>query len=129
MAKKHPEAKSTRRKGTGKTVAAKTLAELDTAALTRRAEEKAQEDRRNHPIKYLSDEDILAVDRSLYEVAYGVLAIHRLSIEGGEDKEGFYLMAIKHLARSNFKTLDACMNRLQGTKYGIGNFATEFDFN
>lgn len=54
--------------------------------------------------------------------------MHRLALDAQQaDDEGeWYLLAIRELARSSFRRLDACIVRLTGDT-GIGNFASEFD--
>jgi hypothetical protein len=86
----------------------------------------AAEHRRENPIEHLSNHDIKAVALCLSEAALSLLALHRLAIDAHEaDDEGWYLTAIKELARSTFKRLDACIGRLEGG-VGLGNFASEF---
>jgi hypothetical protein len=143
MATNHPEAKRTNRKGSANVIADKAsraaaLNEDDPRIQTlakkappaeNDASLNAIQDRIDHPLKYLKDGDIRAVSKSLNEAAYGLLSIHWLSIDASDgDDDGFYRVAITHLSRSAFKILDACIKRLESTQCGIGNFATEFDF-
>ena len=73
-----------------------------------------------------SIEDVEAVTARLYTVGQALLAIHRLSIDAHDDDTGLYLNTVQYLARSTFKGVDACIERLQGGGGGIGGFETEF---
>lgn len=74
----------------------------------------------------VSDADVAAVARRLEEAAYAVLAMYNLAIGAQEDRgrAEWYMVAIQALARSTFKGVDACRERLTGGC--IGNFAGEF---
>ena len=78
-----------------------------------------------NPTQRVSDDDIRAVASRIEGAAYSLLAIRRLAIDADNDDTGMYLLAIKDLARSAFKGLDACIQRLHDGP-GMGNFEGEF---
>lgn len=76
---------------------------------------------------HLTAEDITAVRNRIQIAAYSLLTIREMAIIADEDEEQqFLLNGIAQLARSAFKGLDACVQKLDDGP-GIGNFATEFD--
>jgi hypothetical protein len=95
---------------------------LTAAAEAKRAVNAAGKRKR----RALTQSDVAAVGHRLNEAAYSLLAIRRLAIDGGDEQDGWYAVAIQELARSTFKGIDACIQRLQ-PGCGIGNFASEFD--
>lgn len=85
--------------------------------------------RSEHPLAYLSDNDITEVERRLEQVHYSVRSIWGLASDAIGDLSAdsgveHHLVAIRELARANVMGLDACIHRLTGDR--IGNFATEF---
>lgn len=83
--------------------------------------------RADNPIEHLSNADVQAIAGALSAAGESAMAIWRLAIDAHQaDDDGWYLVAIKELARATVRRLDASLCRLVGGE-GMGNFATEFD--
>lgn len=93
-----------------------------------KAESEARMDRRDHPLKYLADDDVLEVNLRINDVLQSLLSIHQIAgelFDSDPDATANYGVAFKEMARANIKGLDACVERLTGCG-NFGNFAGEF---
>lgn len=87
-------------------------------------------EQRDNAISRLSNDDILAVENKLEELLSLSRAAYTMTFEidnmPSNEPAMAQITAIRSMARSTVKGLDACIERLTGNK--IGNFATEFDY-
>jgi hypothetical protein len=82
----------------------------------------------NDSISTPTQEDIEAVAGRLEEAAYSILAVYEIAKFADENRDAkFLIRGIRDLARTAFRGIDACIQRLDGGNPAIGNFATEFD--
>ncbi|MGH8128412.1 MAG: hypothetical protein ACRETC_08600 [Gammaproteobacteria bacterium] len=73
-------------------------------------------------------DDIEAVSNRLEDAAYSILAVYEIATFADENRDArFLIRGIRDLARTAFKGIDACIQRLDGGNLRIGNFSTEFD--
>lgn len=74
-----------------------------------------------------TDDGVAAIARRLEAAGFALLSIHELAIDAQQAPGAeHYLTAIRELARSMFRGVDACIERLTGGP-GMGNFTTEFE--
>ncbi len=110
----------------------KELMQLQDETAAREAERSARAeaiaDRGEHPMKYLTDEDITEVSQRIEVVALSLLSIRQIAgeiIEADRNAAANFAFAIQEMARANVKGIDACIERLAGGP-ALGNFAGEF---